>query len=351
MLQRSYIKPVILPILAVFILAFFAVYFLGGYDQAEAAQWTGPNPDFPPPQNNVEAPLRTDTVFKGHVYGKYGSLILNGSSTTGGLNCTTSDSIIWDGDTFVCGVAASNSGLLDVLNNNSDASGFVGGVSIGDLTSEDDSWLDLGGPLTVKWLHATSTEGESVIAHDLAIRGNVLTSNDISFANGKSLRIDRSGTTTALFVGNYADDKFDRSSGDKADLFVEGIVDAGSLCVNGDCVNNFNNLGGAVFKQLSASSSTGSAGGYSGANNKCPTGMHVCTMEEILNTINKKLMPPGVTGFAWVSAGAPGHISTGNDCSGWTNGTADYMGRAWSFTNSFGTMAPCMSSAKFACCQ
>lgn len=350
MLQRSDIKPVVLPILAVFILAFFAVYFLGGYDQVRAEDWVGPSSD--PPRNNVAAPLRTTTKFSGHVTGTYDKLFLDGGET--GLNCTSSDSIIWDAEEeeFICATATSNSNLLDVLNNGADASDFIGGINLGELTSASSTWLDLGGPLTAKWLHVTSTEGESVIAHDLAVWGNILVGNDLSFSNGKSLRIDQLGTTTSLFVGNYADGLgFSHVSGTKANLFVEGLVDAASMCINGSCINNFNNLGGAVFKQLSATASNGNVGGYSGANNKCPAGMHVCTMEEVLNTINKGLMPPGITGYAWVSAGAPGHISTGNDCSGWTNGTEDYMGRAWSFTNNFGIMAPCQSSAKFACCQ
>lgn len=350
MLQRSDIKPVILPILAVFMLAFFAVYFLGGYDQAEAqSKWVGPPQGFPPPQENTEAPLRTDTQFRGHVTGTYDKLTLNGDAS--GLNCTSSDSIIWDGNEFICGVSASNSGLLNILNNNSDASEFIGGVYLGELTSTSSTWLDLGGSLTAKWLHATSTFGQSVIAHDLAVRGSILTSQDISFANGKSLRIDRSGTTTALYIGNYADGLgFDRSSGDKADLFVEGIVDASSLCVNGDCVNNFNNLGGAVFKQLSATASNGNVGGYGGANSKCPSGMHVCTVEEILNTINRGLMPDSIAEPAWISAGPPGYVSRSNDCNGWVNGT-NYYGRVWNFPGKYGILTSCATSNKFACCQ
>ncbi len=100
------IKPVILPILAVFILAFFAVYFLGGYDSVEA-QWIGPSSA--PPSNNVAPPLRTDTDFSGQIIGKYNSLTLNGGRE--GLNCTTSDSIIWNGNSFVCGVAVSTNTL------------------------------------------------------------------------------------------------------------------------------------------------------------------------------------------------------------------------------------------------
>lgn len=347
MLQKSNFKKVIFPILSIFILSFLAVYFLGGYNQVEA-QWSGPSSA--PPLGNVEPPLRIDTQFSGHVIGNYNSLILNGSES--GLNCTTSDSIIWDGEKFICGIASSGSTLLDILNNGSDASSFVGGIVLGDLISSSITWLDVGGPLTTKWLHATSTEGESVINHNLIIKGNIFISKDIAFNNGKSLRIDQEGTTTSLFIGNYADGLgFEHSNGDKADLFVEGIVDAESLCIKGNCVNDFNKIGIGIFKQLSTSTFNGSVGGYSGANDKCPTGMHVCTIEEILNTINKGLMPSEINGPAWISGGPPGYLSSSNDCNGWTTSTNTYLGRVWVFSKNYGTQTVCNSSLNFACCQ
>ena len=94
MLQRSYIKPVILPILAVFILAFFAVYFLGGYDQAEA-QWL--EPSSAPPIGNVAPPLRQDTQFSGQVQGKWDEMKIQID------NCTGTDNFLtWEDSSLVC---------------------------------------------------------------------------------------------------------------------------------------------------------------------------------------------------------------------------------------------------------
>lgn len=359
MFQRSYIKSIILPILIVFILAFFVVYFWGGYNSV-SAQWS--EPSAPPPINNVSAPLRIDTVFSGQVTGIYNNLSLNGGER--GFNCASNDSIIWDGTQFVCDSANSNSNLLDVLNNGSDASDFVGGIKLGNLISPTSTWMDLGGAFTAKWIHATSTIGQSVIAHNLRLGSNLLTQEDVYLVNKKSLRIDQEGASTFLYIGNYADGKgFSHTDGDKANLFVEGLVEADllradSLCVKDgstyNCINSFNGVGGAVFKQLSSTTSNGNVGGYVGANKKCPSGMHVCTVEEILNTINKGLTFPNIKEYAWISGGAPGHFSTGNDCSGWTDGSSEYLGRVWDFGQSkqnVGVMTPCKSSIKFACCQ
>lgn len=336
---KSNFKTIIFPILSLFILSFLFVYFWGGYELVKA-QWT--EPSAAPPLNNVEAPLRIDTQFKGQVIGKFDSLTLNGNGE-GGLNCTTSDAIIWDGEKFVCGIANSASTLLDILNNNSDASDFIGGIKLGNSSQ---TWLDLGGALTASWLHATSTEGISTIAHHLRVDG------DIYLINNKSLRIDQSGTNTALYIGNYNDGKgFSQSEGDKVNLFIEGRVDAEVLCIKGDCLNNFNQVGIGIFKQLSVSSSNGNVGGYSGANNKCPAGMHVCTIEEILNTINKGLMPSGINDPAWISGGPPGYLANSNDCNGWTTSSNSYLGRVWKFSQIYGIQTSCSSNLKFACCQ
>ncbi len=209
MLQRSYIKPVILPILAVFILAFFAVYFLGGYDQAEA-QWL--EPSSAPPIGNVAPPLRQDTQFSGQVQGKWDEMKIQID------NCTGTDNFLtWEDSSLVCSgveqvIESINNyyednteinnplagRLIDVLENGPDASDFSGNVMIGSTTSISNLYL-AGGEIKSKWLHSTEPGNNSFV-------GNVLLGGNLGIGTTKDpglpLQIEERDLTVGL-AGKY----------------------------------------------------------------------------------------------------------------------------------------------------
>lgn len=129
-----------------------------------------------------------------------------------------------------------------------------------------------------------------------------------------------------------------------------GSTDPGTngLSVSG----NLNVAGcfGPIYKQGSSSTSNGSAGGYTGANAQCPSGMHVCAVEEILNSINcGTALPAG--GSYWVNGGPPGYTAPANDCIGWTSNASGNLGRFWDFGQQAGQLTICSSALPFACCQ
>lgn len=104
----------------------------------------------------------------------------------------------------------------------------------------------------------------------------------------------------------------------------------------------------------------GNLGGYDGANAKCNNeypGTHICTVQEMLNTINyydyKNILD--WTGTVWFSGGPPGYTANANDCKGFTSSDASVLGRFWNLDETnFGGMAwltSCAQNKKLACCK
>lgn len=171
-----------MPILAMFLLAFSAVYFLGGYDQAEA-QWVGPSGA--PPTGNISPPLRQDTQFSGQVTGKWNEMKISID------DCSSTDNFLtWDNSSLVCsGVSQviesinnyyqSNTeinnplagNLAQVLANGPDASSFSGNVKIGAATTTSNLYV-AGGEIKSKWLHATEI-GNNSFAGNILLGGNL----------------------------------------------------------------------------------------------------------------------------------------------------------------------------------
>lgn len=123
--------------------------------------------------------------------------------------------------------------------------------------------------------------------------------------------------------------------------------------------------GGGIgeFVGISADSD-GSAGGYSGANALCDlavTGSHVCTVDEMANTIrnNPTAFDLYVGEQVWINNGPPGHSDTlSNDCKGWIFDSSyeSGYGRYGSVLNIHATETQfliqfCNQLIPFACCQ
>ncbi len=109
---------------------------------------------------------------------------------------------------------------------------------------------------------------------------------------------------------------------------------------------------------VTGSTYNGSNGGYAAANGFCNTaheGSHVCTTNEMLNTINMGTATP-TEPFLWIFNGPPGYIARANDCDGRTNNTASAYGSVWQTSSTLwasgrGMVTPCNSNNKFACCK
>lgn len=102
--------------------------------------------------------------------------------------------------------------------------------------------------------------------------------------------------------------------------------------------------------------------GYAYAHALCNTqltGSHVCSAEEILNTIRDNQPMPGVD--VWVFNGPPGYTAMANDCDGRRSavgsGTYTAYSSYWQMSDSSylphgrGLLHTCEKSIKFACCK
>jgi len=114
--------------------------------------------------------------------------------------------------------------------------------------------------------------------------------------------------------------------------------------------------GMSTYATATPSAYNGARGGYSSANALCNAtlaGTHVCTSEEILNTINSGgSLPPSTT--LWINSGPPGYTVNANDCIGWTNSDSSSYSTIWvklATGDGFGALEHCNNTRRYACCQ
>lgn len=158
------------------------------------------------------------------------------------------------------------------------------------------------------------------------------------------------------------------------------MINPGNLSINGSlclwnqtgsgwvCADSFNftgSISGSVNKSYffnnTAATHDGSLGGYSGANAVCAgefAGTHLCSLQELLDTISDKALPADWSGYAWYSTGGSKYLSgkPTDDCHGWTSNSAtDYLGSFWIFgtgyTDAYGSTVNCASAKSLACCK
>lgn len=165
-----------------------------------------------------------------------------------------------------------------------------------------------------------------------------------------------SGTITEVRAGSNL------TGGGAAGAVTIGLSDspviAGSLTVNGKLV--VKGCFGPIFRGRTAATYQGNAGGAPGgyvqANSRCPTGQHVCTTAEVLNSINcAALASAGVASGTdlWIANFAPSLPTPTNDCIGWTTASPDWRGIKWRLdttTGGVGYAEQCSVALPFACC-
>jgi len=114
----------------------------------------------------------------------------------------------------------------------------------------------------------------------------------------------------------------------------------------------------ATFVGLTTSTYNGNQGGYESVNTLCSNeyaDSHVCSTQEIYNTINLGLIssfPAGPVTF-WLNSGPPGYKANVNDCTGWKSSSAGFYGAVWviSGTTFSSGIDECFETRAFACCS
>ncbi len=113
---------------------------------------------------------------------------------------------------------------------------------------------------------------------------------------------------------------------------------------------------GGKFDHLTSASYDGNQGGYATVNGLCGAGMHICTPDEILKTVQCAAASLPADGFyAWIANGAPGFTSpAANDCMGYTSNATNSYGDFWQFsgpTGGKGLATGCNAAYQIACCK
>lgn len=142
-------------------------------------------------------------------------------------------------------------------------------------------------------------------------------------------------------------------------LEVTGSIIATELCLGGNCQSSWAS-DSTIFYDVTNTSYDGNMNGYSGANTHCSSefeGTHLCSVQEILNTINSKNVSLIIawSGTAWIAGGPPGYTANANDCKGFTSNEGSNLGKFWDFDDTtpegMGWMTNCANSKPLACCK
>jgi len=185
---------------------------------------------------------------------------------------------------------------------------------------------------------------------------------DFEMTNNKSIKIEDAATNTTLLVGNYADGSgFSYGANYTASLAVEGDVKGDRICIEEDCKDSWADIvsvGSSSFVGLTTNLYNGSQGGYVLANDVCANeyaDSHICTVQEVLYTVNNGDSSSIPVTTAWMSGGAPGYTANANDCQGWKSSSHGDYGKVWIKLNTgddgFGALSWCDVAAPFMCCK
>ncbi len=200
-----------------------------------------------------------------------------------------------------------------------------------------------------------------------------ISGGDLEMNHNTSIKISSSTANTTLLIGNYADGlAFSYGTSTAAanktvSLAVEGDVKANRFCIGEDCKDTWQQIvyaggGGNSVYVGSTATTTGSNNGVPGYKeayrlcNLVLTGAHVCTPDDMLNTIALNLLMPNTD--VWVFSGPPGYTALANDCDGRTSvSNSGPLGAYWEVTNpsypngGHGLTSPCGANLKIACCN
>jgi hypothetical protein len=104
----------------------------------------------------------------------------------------------------------------------------------------------------------------------------------------------------------------------------------------------------------------GSLSGYAAANQKCNliyAGSHMCTINEVLNSINRNMSNENFTATFRATMGAPGYLANANDCEGLTTQAAADLGSIFvaskTHSNGYGSgsLVSCGAVRAIGCCR
>lgn len=178
-----------------------------------------------------------------------------------------------------------------------------------------------------------------------------------------------SGSVTLNLNTTFTDDTY-VNEGDGVDTNASTICSGDEVLLgNGSCQSS-SDFGGDILNdglfvnftltKTTGNITNGTLSGYSAANAICGfevlAGSHVCTMDEILNSINKNITNQNFTATFRVSEGAPGFTAEANDCDGWTSPTSSALGSIWvgsqSHANTYGSgsLVSCSTERAIGCC-
>ncbi len=200
----------------------------------------------------------------------------------------------------------------------------------------------------------------------LGVSGNITSSDSVIVTTGISIGGDYR-TEWPTGTGNTSAEMI-AATNNTAHWNASRIQGSTELCIGTDCKSSWSSVGinRTLYFNKTAETYTGelSAGGYTGyeaGDYICDsnfTGTHLCQEYEIVQTMTYKNISEidDWDGYAWYSSGGPKYTgaSPANDCNGFTDGTASYLGSFWKFNQTgggSGAMVNCAELKSLACCK
>ncbi len=138
-------------------------------------------------------------------------------------------------------------------------------------------------------------------------------------------------------------------------LFGDGTCGTAGTDINSN--NGF--IVGVTSNQITPDLNFGGFAGYKAANFLCDSNFgdsHLCTVDEVIDTIRTQDFSALIGETGWVAEGAPGFTTEANDCAGYTSKTGTSLGAFWNFigaedSGGKASLTACSGERKLVCCR
>lgn len=140
-------------------------------------------------------------------------------------------------------------------------------------------------------------------------------------------------------------------------LFGDGSCGAAGSGTDINSNNGF--VVGVTSNAITPDLNFGGAAGYKAANFLCDSNFgesHLCTVDEIIDTIRTEDFSSVIGETGWVAEGAPGFTTEANDCAGYTSKVDTSLGSFWNFIDAEdsggkASLTACSGERKLVCCR
>ena len=183
--------------------------------------------------------------------------------------------------------------------------------------------------------------------------------NDSTFFIDWTNSVNRNFSLLSLDDNSSFDGRYNLTVDTNTPGRIDFSVIANHPAAGGDINSNNGFVVGVTSNAITPDLNFGGFAGYKAANFLCDSNFgdsHLCTVDEVIDTIRTEDFSSLIGETAWVTEGAPGFTVEANDCGGYTSKTATSLGSFWNFIDAEdsggkSSLTACSGERKLVCCR